>query len=457
MACAIALELGDPLNLVHGNHLLYGWAGYEFWKFLLLPLGVTRGLFGLQIFTSFLSAVGLAGLYRLLEDRLHDKVQALLLTGSIAVFAAFWVLSIEPNPYALGFLGLAWAAYFLLRETEESAAPIATGFFHGIAVLGHITHLLWVVPALYALWTDPRLSKKKEGIAKYLLTLALTAGIPYLWVMGFIVGPHYGFVPLRLWRWFLGTVAIEGGVVGKSHWNFPGARFFTDWIRGSFDLVWGTLRPYGTTHPSLLIKGLTVLSFAMMAFLLGRSYVHRRERLWRFSMIWLGVYALFFFTWEPNNTHYRMGDVIPLALLMGLGTSTFFKSPRFFYGFTGLLLALLLAVNLQTRIAPMHQLEQNTVYTEVRSLALATDPHSLYLTAGGTRWLYLLYFSGRKAWDVADKGPQSGVTEATLRAALREGPVYVCREALDSESLQRVLRHFHLMQLAENGLWSRIQ
>ncbi len=455
IACASALELGQGVNLVHGNHLLYGLGGYLFWKALLLPLGITRALLGLQIYTSLLSAVGLAGLYQFLHLTLKDKVQALLVTVLTSTFAGFWFLSIEPNPYALGFLGLSWAAYFLFREDQTAMQPVWVGLFHGLAVLGHITHGLWVVPALYAFWTTPQPTDKKRRLMTYLSVLALTTLLPYLFIMGLVVGPHLGYVPLRLWRWFLGTVAIEGGGVGKSHWNFPGASFLFLWFKGSFKQIWGTFWPY-TMHPSQKLWGFTVLSMATMALPLVRSLEDRKDRLWRFAMLWIGTYALFFFTWEPDNIHYRMGDVVPLALLISLGLKKL-KSARFFYGFGGLGLALLLAVNLQTRIRPMSRLEKNTVYSEVSALSHRTAPESLYLTTGGTRWLYFLYFSGRQAWNVAENGAQGAVTADRLRQALARGPVYLYEEAGLSPNMQNVLVQFHLTPIAENPLWFQVQ
>ena len=57
VACAAALELGNPVYFFHAQHLMYGFLGFLFWK-LLLPLGVVKALPALQIFCSLLSAAG---------------------------------------------------------------------------------------------------------------------------------------------------------------------------------------------------------------------------------------------------------------------------------------------------------------------------------------------------------------------------------------------------------------
>ena len=43
VACAAALELGNPIYYFHANHLLYGFFGALFWK-AVQPLHVDRAL-----------------------------------------------------------------------------------------------------------------------------------------------------------------------------------------------------------------------------------------------------------------------------------------------------------------------------------------------------------------------------------------------------------------------------
>jgi len=38
------VELGNAVYFFHGNHLLYGFLGYLYWKFLMAPLGIARAL-----------------------------------------------------------------------------------------------------------------------------------------------------------------------------------------------------------------------------------------------------------------------------------------------------------------------------------------------------------------------------------------------------------------------------
>ena len=53
-----------------------------------------------------------------------------------------------------------------------------------------------------------------------------------------------------------------------------------------------------------------------------------------------------------------------------------------------------------TRARPMHDSLNNGVYQQTMTLAKTTPDHSLYLTEGGLPWMYLLYFTGRSAWNV---------------------------------------------------------
>jgi hypothetical protein len=108
VACAAALELGNPVFYFHSNHLLYGFLGVGFWKLTSL-MGLHRALPALQLFTSLLSVGGLLGVYQCILRLLQDRWLALGIVLSVSVTAVLWVWSVEAQVYALGFLGICWA------------------------------------------------------------------------------------------------------------------------------------------------------------------------------------------------------------------------------------------------------------------------------------------------------------------------------------------------------------
>ena len=73
----------------------------------------------LQLFSSLLSVVSLAFLYKTLALRL-DRVTVVLLMAATSVGAVFWVWSLEAQVYPLGIVGLAIACWLLLSSEART-------------------------------------------------------------------------------------------------------------------------------------------------------------------------------------------------------------------------------------------------------------------------------------------------------------------------------------------------
>jgi len=227
VACAAALELGWPLYFFHANHLLYGFLGFLFWKGLGAPMGLSRALPALQLFTSLVAALGLIGLYRILYALLKNNISSLLLTLGLAVTAAFWVWSVEAQVYALGFLPLAWATH-LLFNSQSDKKYFWVGLLHAGAVLGHVMHAMWIVPAIYWMWGDIK------AIRQYAMTLAVATVLPYALVLCFVVIPGRDWA--RILIWLKGSAGLTPD--RRWAWHSPG------WI-GPWQWLRSTVRRYG--------------------------------------------------------------------------------------------------------------------------------------------------------------------------------------------------------------------
>jgi hypothetical protein len=393
VACAAALELGNPLFFFHSNHLLYGFLGYLFWKPLALLGALPRALPALQLFTGILSSIGLAGLYVTIKPLFPRKGMALLLTWATAATAVVWVWSVEAQVYALGFAALGWATAEIFKP-ESPKKWIQVGALHGAAILGHIVHGLWIFPAFYWLWRENRPASKRHT-RQYLITLAAVTIIPYLLVLVTVVSPTHTHDPWMK-KWILGSLALNAQ--SAFQWHSAGWTGPLQWAQTTLRIFWGSFWPYFTSVPfwSWVLTGVSILG---VVFLLIRSYKKRKEARWVFCAIWLGVYAIFFWTWEPTTECYRMTDMIPLTILLGLGISTY-RTHRTQWALVGMLVLTLLPINLVTRIQPMHDAQRNVLYQEIMHVVEKTPSHSIYLTTGGMPWIYILYFSGRTAWNL---------------------------------------------------------
>ena len=64
----------------------------------------------------------------------------------------------------------------------------------------------------------------------------------------------------------------------------------------------------------------------------------------------------------------------------------------------------------------MHMLDwsayRGQLVAAVGNLAKLSPDKSLYLTTGGTPWIYLLYFSGRSAWNAELSSAETVVVES---------------------------------------------
>lgn len=249
VACAAALELGQPAYFFHSNHLFYAFFGYFFWKWLALPCGITRALPALQLFTSLCAAAGLAGLFRVLRFLLKKDIPTLLLTLGLSVTAAFWVWSIEAQVYALGFLALAWATYFLIAY-PGSDKYIWVGLLHAGAILGHVLHVLWVIPALYWMWGD------RKAIQKYLAFASLGTAIPYVMVLAFVIAPGRSLA--RILIWLKGSAALTPD--RSWAWHFPGPTGPWLWLKSTAPALWGSFWPYQNTSLSTEMWMVAVVS-----------------------------------------------------------------------------------------------------------------------------------------------------------------------------------------------------
>lgn len=415
VACAIALELGRTPYLFHSNHLLYGFLGYLFWKFLCLPAGIVRALPALQLFSSLLSALGLVGLYRLLDSLLEDARVALLLTLTLSVTAAFWVWSIEAQVYPLGFLPLAWATAILVRDPGQGKY-VKVGLLHGLAVLGHLMHFLWAIPALYWMRRDPAGNRKALG--QYAGSLAAATLLPYAIVILAVVLPARASTHLSLW--LKGSAGLSAG--RRWAWHFAGWSGPWIWLKSTLPSLWGSFWPYGQAPVALWAWILMAVSILIFFVFFVRGSTHAKsDRTVGFSWLWLGVYGLFLSTWEPGTLCYRMTDVIPLGIVLASGLKTFRTASRF--ALLGALLVATAAVNLATRIVPMHQAERNPAYQQTLDLSKTTSPDSLYVAENSLSWIYLLYFTGRTAWNAHSFEP--GRLAQELDQQKRSRPVYV--------------------------------
>ncbi len=447
VACAAALELGNPAFFFHSNHLLYAFFGFFVWKGLLLPLGITRSLPALQLFTSLLSAVGLLGLYVAINKLTRERLTAFLVTASMTVAAIVWVWSVEPQVYPLGLIGLSWGTVLLLRPPSR-AKYRDVGLLHALAILGHVLNFLWWIPLWYWIQKESNTTEGERNSYRRIhaaccLSIVL---VIYALVMVFVIWPRHGSQGLAVW--LKGSAGLSPD--HRWQWHGVGIRAPLDWVWATLCFFWGSFWPYATRYTTIMTWILTGMSAGGITYLLQRSWRVRHNPLWMFSILWIVTYGIFLCTWEPFTLCYRLTDCVPFGILLALGLGTLMNF-RLKIAWAAMVVLTTGILTFETLIKPMHDSNHNLLYGETVALAKGTPPNSIYFSGGGEEWIYLLYFTGRRAWNVA-----SPASEIAFRRNNHQ-PVFVERRVIYGPNEPPWLKE-HTWKPMEGGLpWMEMQ
>ena len=225
VACAISIELGDPRYLVHGNHVAYGALGWLAHQALRLLGYGGPALLSLQAFSSLLGAAGAAGFCVLLLRLGFAPALAAAASAGLALSRLYWSWSLEAQVYPLGCAFLLWAAAELARPEPR---PVLLGLLQAGAILGHVGHVMFAIPAL-ALLPDARARKR------YLWALCAATVAAYVAAVLIFVRPRT-LDELRIW--LLGSAALPVDRSFKWHGGYSWRALY-DWIRVKLEFTTG--------------------------------------------------------------------------------------------------------------------------------------------------------------------------------------------------------------------------
>lgn len=432
VACAIAVELGDLRHLAHGNHLAYGLVGLAWdraWR--LLGYG-GPALLCLQTLDSMLGGLGVGLFCMLLRRRLKlSAFPTAAASAGLALSYAWWLWSLEAQVYMLG-------AVFLILAADEALAdqpvPWKAGLYHGLAVLGHAGNAMFLFCALFLL-REPAGRTTAGRWLRYLGALAAAVLSAYAAAALCCVQPRDGN-DLRLW--LLGSAAL--GVDRSFQWHGgPPLANLVSWLGM-------TLRIFAdpvSLAPPWTYAGWTLAALGLAAAGAGWQ---AGARIGRACLLWLGSYALLFYSWEPCTMVYRVTDLIPFWILAALFAS---KSP-----WRARALASWVAVAgsfngfflIYPRTVPLN----NREYQEARWLGEATPPES-WIIATGNAQVYVPYFAGRKPLNMRYfEGRPEALRQRLAQLRAQDLPIYATARmlALIGPALLRTLQAEGLSQTA---------
>lgn len=437
VACAIAVDLGDFKHLVHGNHLSYGLCGWLFHRFWQALGYEGPSLLPLQVLDSLLGGAGVGVFHRCLAKLKTPRAVALPAGAGLAVSYAYWFWSLEVQVYLLGTL------FLLLTLSEcldENPRPGRAGLLHGLAVLGHAGHVMFLPAALYLF------QGRKKDIPRYLAALAAAVVAAYGLVALFIVRPQ----TYHEWRvWLLGSAALTLDKSFQWHggYSWDGLR---EWALMTFRVFSGPAQSVGPAG----IFGWLLAGAALAAAAWG---LKGQSRAARAALLWIAGYALLFISWEPYTIVYRISDLPALWLLIALA----FRGTPARIG-AGLLCGWALTAgvfNWTYSIQPRTDPLKNAAYQEALWIGSVT-PENSWVAARSIDEVYIPYFAHRRPLNLRYFEVDPRLLIKRLRDMELGGePVYVAEKTLSPGPWNPFFRDYGLEEAARraDGVLYRIK
>ena len=346
MAYAVRIRDAPAADLLEGTHLVYLMAARAFFDAVRF-VGLTADpLRAAQILDAVLAGAAIGVVWLLLRSSGADRLGAAAGSGLAAFSYAFWRNAIDVEVYALSALALvvclaaAWRA--ATSPTVRSFGVL--GAANGVAVLAHVTNLLFAAVAAAAVLLA--LGGRDDRAAAIRWSAAYAGAATAVVVPAYAVAAvvHRLGSPAEFRRWLtersgqpgdFGTVALSNlahGVFGAARGLVGGHHALAlDPIRDEL-----TERFAGKTfneeaffladYPRGLAVALLVLSAVTAALLaiLAARWLRRpalgagSRTLAILAAVWLVLHAVFFVWWDPLNIELWYAVWLPAAVLLAL-------------------------------------------------------------------------------------------------------------------------------------------
>jgi hypothetical protein len=285
----------DWRELLSVHHLLYNFIGYT--EHRLLGRSI-RSLYLMQATNAVAGGAMIWLVYRLMRSLDVCRANSAACAAILATAATFWKFATDADSYILANVFLV-AAFLMIPR-----APLWGALLHVCAIMTHQLSALFFPVALALLWRARKDRFRSEALAYTAVSASLTLTM---------YGIAYRLAPYKLANTFIGWLTYHSEIpfVFKAGSN-------TGW------LLLGTARLFvgGRLVPIAYIVGpisLAVFLWAAARLVRGRVEFQPVGAAWPL-LVWVGVYVVFLFVWEPYNTFYRIFYVAPLVALLAVTT-----------------------------------------------------------------------------------------------------------------------------------------
>jgi hypothetical protein len=281
-------------ELFRVHHLLYNLLGYA--EYRLLGRSV-RALYLLQ-WTNCLAGGLLVWLaHRLFRSLGVPAGSAAACAALLGVAATFWKFTTDADSYILATL-LLLAAYVTIPRSPALGALFQLG-----AVMMHQLGALFFPVAMVLLWQRSRERFWRDAAVYTILT---AGGTLALYALAYRLVRPLPAPSFTAWLTFHADIPFSFAAARNAGW-----------------LLLGTLRLFVGGKPSrtlYFIVPLVAVLLIAAAWKVKPRLVRPAIRLPGALLVWLAVYLVFLFFWEPNNTFYRLFYLVPLIAALGVAT-----------------------------------------------------------------------------------------------------------------------------------------
>ncbi len=338
----VQIESGEPLALVHPHHLLYN-AASALWLALVGWTGLSS-VYAVALLNAVAGGASVGLVVALLRDR--GGVAASLALGAGAgagVSFGLWFYSVSVEVYVIP-LALLLATLYVALGVPSARRALAVGVLHGLAMLFHQVHVLFGVVMLLILWRQRHHARPLAQAARYIAAGSVVVLVGYGVAL---LGVVRAGSPEAAWTWFTLYAQDGGAVYGLSVSTAAKALvgFVRSVVGGHFafamESVQGLLvkafpdkvlddetflvRGLPAWLPPALLALAGVTAAGLVALVIGairhRGPASGGRDLRAALVVWIAVYALFFFFWDPFNVEFWIPQTTALWMLVALGLS----------------------------------------------------------------------------------------------------------------------------------------
>lgn len=344
LAYLLGIERGGA-HLYHPHHLAYGPVA-AVWLDALVGLDLAgdsldEHLSAVALFNSVAGACAASLVYALLRNRagLPRRPAA---AGTLGAGLSFglWFYSGNVEVYVLPMVFLLAALYVVTAPELTGRHILAVGVLHGLAVLGHQVHVLFVAVVVVAL--AGRGMATRRHLLGYIGATAAVVATAYGLVLGLVVRPRSAGSAMD---WFTSYAQADAYWYRPGPSTVPAAAFglgrsvlgghFLFRIDAVADRVTDAFPGKSLSDEAFLVRGLGYplsvglsgvagVAAALLGIVLVRGLRDRRRlplaagRLVAPLVAWLAAYAAFFLVWEPWNAEFWIPQATALWLLLAV-------------------------------------------------------------------------------------------------------------------------------------------